>query len=177
MCCVEQLVFVCLCRWSSVKTTRKLWNRSTRTWFTGLASSDTSANRDSPKSLSTWSACASWSSRGSKYCVRILQSTACGFIWTSCSELYRLTCVWFQEEAGSSQQEGGAEREEERGEWTRARRYPFTWLNLKGAFTCFSLFVGESSDRCSAGQRHREGAAGETQTGNGTTLWPSDRIL
>lgn len=29
------------------------------------------------------------------------------------------------------------------------------------------MFVGESADRRSAGQRHREGAAGKTQTGDG----------
>lgn len=67
--CVSHIesIFMCVCRWSSVRTTRKLWNRSMRTWSTGLDSSDTNANNVSPKSLSTWSACANWSSRDSKY--------------------------------------------------------------------------------------------------------------
>lgn len=61
-------VCLCLCRWSSVRTTRKLWNRSTRIWSTGLDSSDTNVNRDSPRSPSTWSACANWSWRDSESC-------------------------------------------------------------------------------------------------------------
>lgn len=31
------------------------------------------------------------------------------------------------------------------------------------------MFAGESSDRCSARQRHREGAAGAAEAGNGMT--------
>lgn len=91
---------VCVCRWSSVRTTRKLWNRSTRIWSTGLDSSDTNANNVSPKSLSTWSACANWSSRDSKslqnqrrFYIRLIIYQGCSS-WSIWTDILQLSSWW-----------------------------------------------------------------------------------
>lgn len=91
---------VCVCRWSSVRTTRKLWNRSTRIWSTGLDSSDTNANNVSPKSLSTWSACANWSSRDSKslqnqrrFYIRLIIYQGCSS-WSIWTQILQLSSWW-----------------------------------------------------------------------------------
>lgn len=72
-----------------------------------------------------------------------------------------------QEEAGSAQQEGGEQREEEGGKM-EADKPTRTESGEEVLMVFWVLFAGEGSDRRSAGQRHREGAAGATEAGNGT---------